>query len=354
MKQKLTRREIPLIFLFLILCLAVWFISVGGQSVKTSDYEVRLAAARRMQACMDAVKSYKQKRNIPLNPEDVFGTGMLGEEYNGITTTLGDLQAKRTTANSDMAALCVALLEKAGVKQGDTVGVGVSGSFPSMNLAVLCACEEMKVKTLTIPSVGASTYGANNPDLTFPAMLKLLTNDGLLTDNVLRVTLGGDSDCGFSMDPKLRSQVEQSLNNLGITLWKEPDFQKNLQERMALYEEYGPISCYIGVGGNMTSIGVSGKKMTYGVTGPKTMLAPVTEKSGLLDLYHEEGLPVINLLDIKKLCTDYGLPFDPAALPEPGTSAIYYVTSYSVPAVVITLLLALTVLILYWNRRKKR
>ncbi|UZT82515.1 poly-gamma-glutamate system protein [Caproicibacterium sp. BJN0003] len=354
MKQRLTRREIPLVFLFLVLCLAVWWISASGQSVKTSDYEVRLAAARRMQACMDAVKNYKQERNIPLNPEDIFGTGMLGEEYNGITTTLGDLQAKRTTANSDMAALCVALLEKAGIKQGDTVGVGVSGSFPSMNLAVLCACEEMKVKALTIPSVGASTYGANNPELTFPAMLKLLTKDGLLTDNVLRVTLGGDSDCGLSMDPKLRNQVEQSLHNLGITLWKEPDFQKNLQERMALYEEHGPISCYIGVGGNMTSIGISGKKMVYGVTGPKTVLAPVTEKSGLLDLYHDKGLPVINLLDIKKLCTDYGLPFDPAALSEPGTSAIYYVTTYSVPAVIITLLLALVILILYWSGRKKR
>jgi hypothetical protein len=60
------------------------------------------------------------------------------------------------------------------------------------------------------------------------------------------------------------------------------------------------------------------------------------------------------LLDIKKLCTDYGLPFDPAVLSEPGTSTIYYVTTYSVPAVITALLLAFVILVLYWRGRKKR
>lgn len=38
---------------------------------------------------MDAVKGYKAERDIPLSPEDTHQTGMIGEEFNLLTTTLG-------------------------------------------------------------------------------------------------------------------------------------------------------------------------------------------------------------------------------------------------------------------------
>ena len=37
---------------------------------------------------------------------------------------------------------------------------------------------------------------------------------------------------------------------------------------------------------------------------------------------------MINLLNIKKLTADYGLPFDPADWPEEGTSAVYFHMRY--------------------------
>ena len=161
------------------LCAAVALLAVGataatGRAAPTPYYQVQLEAAGRMQACMDAVKGYKAERDIPLSPEDTHQTGMIGEEFNLLTTTLGEIGAKRTTANSDMAALAVKLLHQAGVQPGDTVGAGFSGSFPAMNLAVLTACDAMDVQVVYIVSMGSSVYGANNPDLTFPEMAWML------------------------------------------------------------------------------------------------------------------------------------------------------------------------------------
>lgn len=164
--RKVTRLSLLLASLVLVLACALTVKS--ARRVPAEDYAVRVDAAEQLEACMERVKAYKAELGIPLSDEDRHETGMLGEDYTPITTTIGAPDAKRTTANPDMAALCVQLLEEAGVKAGDTVGAGFSGSFPAMDLAVLCACAAMDVKVIYIASAGASTYGANQIDLTLP------------------------------------------------------------------------------------------------------------------------------------------------------------------------------------------
>ena len=59
-------------------------------------------------------------------------TGMIGDEYTPITTSLGSGGGEADTANPDMAALLVQMLTEAGVKSGDTIGAGFSGSFSNV------------------------------------------------------------------------------------------------------------------------------------------------------------------------------------------------------------------------------
>ena len=78
----------------------------------------------------------------------------------------------------------------------------------------------------------------------------------------------------------------------------------------------------------------------------------LTEDSGLVQRYLSQGLPVINLLNIKQLAADYGLPYDPAQWPERGTSAVYFETDY--PGAVLLLGLAGAAVLLAlcrWVRR---
>lgn len=55
---------------------------------------------------------------------------MIGEEYTDITTTLGSIEAKRTAADPDMAALLVRMFSEAGLRSGDRVGAGFCRPSP--------------------------------------------------------------------------------------------------------------------------------------------------------------------------------------------------------------------------------
>ena len=131
MRKKKERRLLRL------LCVAAALLvltAAGAQfTAKTGPtpyYETQLEAARRLEACFAAVRGYREELGIPMSEDDLHQTGMIGLPYTGITTTQGALEAKRTTAWPDMAALCVRMLYEAGVRPGDTVGAGFSGSFP--------------------------------------------------------------------------------------------------------------------------------------------------------------------------------------------------------------------------------
>lgn len=287
-------------------------------------FDIQVDAAQRLQQYFTAVRSYKEELAIPLSEDDIHKTGMIGLPYTGITTTAGALEAKRTAAWPDMAALCVRMLFEAGVRPGDTVGAGFSGSFPGMNLAVVAACESMNVKLVCISSVGASTYGANNPELTFPEMLYRLKQDGLIDTQSAAVTMGGHNDIGSDMDKELSGQIKQRLTALGLHLLEAADFQTNLDARETLYLQEGPIHCFIAVGGNLTSLGQgeAGVSLGQGVLRPNRPLQ-IDASSGLVQRYLARGIPVINLLNIKKIMADYSMPYDPVQWPPIGQSAVY-------------------------------
>lgn len=145
----------------IILCIAaLWLLAgigltlAGAKMVRADDYSAKLEAARLMQTWMDGVKEMKLQAGLELTEEDLHGTGLMGERYTFITTTLGNPAAKRTTCNPDMAALAVELLHRAGVQPGDRVGGCFSGSFPAMNLAVLAACQAVGADCVYMVSVG--------------------------------------------------------------------------------------------------------------------------------------------------------------------------------------------------------
>ncbi len=189
------KRERKLLALLLACALLAWGTAAlaAGQGCRTETgyAAVQLAAADLLEDCFRQVRTYKEELGIPLSELDYHQTGMIGESYTGITTTLGAIEAKRTTAWPEMGALCVRLLHEAGVRSGDTVGAGFSGSFPAMDLAVIAACQVMGVELIYISSVGASTYGANHPALTFPEMAHRLVEDGRKHGTIGVVTEGG-------------------------------------------------------------------------------------------------------------------------------------------------------------------
>lgn len=324
--QKRRPLALALAVVWLAACLALTL--ALGRTQPAEDYAVKLQAAEKLQGWMDAVKEYKLEAGLSLTPYDTHATGMIGDEYTPITTSLGSEEAKRTTANPDMAALVVQMLTEAGVCPGDTIGAGFSGSFPTLNLAVLAACEVMQVKVIYIASMGASTFGANQPEFTFPDMVCRLYLDGRLQTPPALITPGGDYDCGGEMFEEEKQAALARITAYGVAdLMQQRDFAANLKAREELYEAEGPITCFVGVGGNITTIGMEEDTMKAGVLPPYTV-TQVRSDDGLLQYYNACGLPVLHLLNIKQLAAQYGLPFDPEVIAPPGQSALYYRTAY--------------------------
>ena len=298
------RKRLALILAAAWLIVGIALTLAGGNRQQAVDYQVKLEAVSLMQSWMDAVKEYKQASGLELTPEDIHKTGLLGTEYTGITTTHGALEAKRTTADPNMAALVVQMFSEAGLHSGDIVGAGFSGSFPALNLAVLAACQAMDLPCVYIASVGASTYGANQPELTFPDMAYRL-----------------------DMDQGLLEEVLTRIAGYGAEIMRQLDLEQNLQVRMDLYQSAGPIACFVGVGGNLTTTGTGGQDVSWGLI-PAGQIRAVSRGSGLIQRYNAQGLPVIHLLNIRELTTEYSLPYDPERLSPPGESAVYYTVAY--------------------------
>src|SRR5690625_1204576 len=91
---------------------------------------------------------------------DINATGLVGVAWSEITTSGGNLEAKRTATDPQWGNALIQLLENAGVERGDNVAAAFSGSFPGMNLAVIAAARAMDLNLYVTASVGASNYGA--------------------------------------------------------------------------------------------------------------------------------------------------------------------------------------------------
>lgn len=350
--RKNSCRQIGALLLALILavsCLSITLMS--GQRVRDDLYAAKADAAQRMQTCMDRICGYKGTLGLAISADDLHSTGMIGDPYSPITTTLGALEAKRTTANSDMAAMVVELLDQCGIGAEQTVGAGFSGSFPALDIAVLCACAAMDIECVYIASVGASTYGANQPELTLPDMLCRLAAEGLVPAPAA-VTMGGADDLGLDMDSEALQEITARISTFGVPIVQCATFSENIDWRMSLYHALGPIDCFVGVGGNITTSGEGSVRLEQGILQPDSV-QQINASSGLLDRYCAEGLPVIHLLNIKELVTDYGLPYDPDVLPEIGTSAIYYETQYSALPALLALPCAAALLCLGFGKQSR-
>ncbi|NLF26500.1 MAG: poly-gamma-glutamate system protein [Clostridiales bacterium] len=321
----------------LAVALAVALLGLGltralTRAVPAEDFALKQAAAEHMRRCMDAVLSYRRELGIPPLPEDARGTGMLGDHFNAVTTTAGAADAKRTTADPNMAALMVGMLTEAGVGPGDRVGAGLSGSFPAMNLALICACEAIGAELIYIASVGASTYGANLPQLTFPDMALRLYADALIGTPPAAFSMGGASDVGLDMDAALSGEVRARLSASGVPFLDIRDFGANLRARMQLYAEGGPIDCFVGVGGGITTNGTGPSAPPHGILRAGDVGA-TGDRSGLIEIYAAAGVPAVHVIDIRKLVADYGMPYDPETPPAIGEGAPYMRTEYSkIPA----------------------
>ncbi len=286
-----------------------------------------LKAARLMQTATERIDRCRENQGIAVDPaEDINRTGLIGLDRSSITTSLGNLGAKRTTINPNFAALVVRLLYKAGVRSGDPVAIGASSSFPALVVATLCAIKALEGRSLLICSLGASQWGANRPDFSWLEIQDCLRRSGAIEVEPIALSLGGEGDVGQDMSPAGRSHLTRRAEESGVPFLAEPNLEQNVRRRLSLYQVAAggrALKAFVNIGGGYANMGTDSEILKVSPGLATFSRIPPPPQRGVIFEMAARGVPVIHLLYVKGLCERYGLPWDPRPLPQPGQGQIF-------------------------------
>jgi poly-gamma-glutamate system protein len=295
----------------------------------TSLHEQQMDAAQLMARSLEAIRALRLAKGLPIDHEvDPNETGLIGEEFTPLTTSLGDVEAKRTATNPAFAALLVKYFREAGLARGDVVAIGASGSFPAFLLATLCASRVLELDPIVIYSVGASMYGANLPGFTFVDMLAGLRAQGLLPYRLVAVSPGGyrDEGKGVLFDDDGTALLDETRRS-GLPIIDAASLADSIRLRLRVYDlarGSRPIRCFVNIGGAAASFGNTPASLTL----PNGLVRHVPEvppdpTRGLVFEFASRGVPVVHLLFVRGLARDNQLPYDPVPLPPVGEGGVY-------------------------------
>lgn len=331
----------------------------------------KLQAATLANQALHTLSAAHKALGLPINPDlDPTRSGLIGDTLTPTTTDTGSLYIKQTVLNPNMAALMVIWLKEAGLKPGATIAVGMTGSFPSLDVAALAAIHTLQLRPLLIFSAGASQYGANLPQFDWITMYHILQEQGVFPYAPLGASLGGQQDNAWGMDPAGRKALLQSIRKANIPLINSRNTWDGINQRMELYRRFAehPIAAYLNVGGGIASIGLTRGVLDRNVaplaahplpTGVvASMPVSLAHTDSVAVRFLKQGVPVINVHDVRaSLLKQYGFPHDFATIPKPGVGLIFTRAEYNPWLTLAVLILDVLVFILltvlskrYWLR----
>jgi hypothetical protein len=339
----------------------------------------KTAAAKLAQDAFAVIKAARLEVGPPIDRfVDPSESGLIGLPMSPATSVWGEAAAKQTSVNPNFAAVMVDMLKEAGVEEGDVVAIGVSGSFPALNICTYAACETLKCKAIVISGASASQWGANVPALLWPDMERLLRRrgirepilnedgepkldadgkptyreQGLFSIKSVACSIGGNQDRGEGLNEEGLKLVMASIQRNGLTPFradappisaegdvvanKQADFTANVDERMRLYQEAAegqPIKAYINVGGGTVSVGKSVGKAMFKPGVNRRPPRHVREIDGVMPRFINQNVPVIHVVHVNTLAYNYSLPLEPATAPPLGEGGVFYGIDYSKPLV---------------------
>lgn len=282
----------------------LWYLS--GPSVLTPEED---ALWERVRSAQLHLSQWRQQNGTATPTEnDPWQCGMIGLEWSGTTTTLGDLASKRTACNPAWAIQFTRWFSELNLQPGDHIAIYSSASFPGLLLNALVAAEEMQLKPLLIVSLGASTWGANHPDNLWPVQAAELRRGGFVRKQADYYTLGAGAELGHGLSPEGEELLRLAANATGVELLVAENLEKMIALKSDLLEGFQP-RVFINIGGSQANLGTS-----EGVLKLQTGFVPANEVSmagnGVIGFAMQYGIPVIHMLNIKSISERVGIPYD--------------------------------------------
>ena len=315
-----------------LLSLVCFIVSINVKTIDVSpSYSHKVEAANLMKKAMAILKSHRMEQSVFIDIQnDPNETGLVGDSFSLITTDEGDLDSKLTTLDPNFSAAIVELMDQLNLNKNDTVAVLMTGSMPGANMAVLVACKALDVVPVSITSIGASQWGANQVDFTWLDMESILFNNDMIPARSVAASIGGRNDMGRLLSPAGRKIITENIKAHGLPLIREDRLANNIQERMSIYSSFQPIKNYkavINVGGGVASLGTSFnlKLLPPGIV-HRSDITPIGRPGGIEGIFSKfihSNVPGLHVLNIRPLTERFKMPFAPIPIPAIGSGSLY-------------------------------
>ncbi len=351
------KSNLSLISLMLIaMALFIW---VDSSRVFVSEeyFEEKLAASELMKNAELAIKEFRNSEGIYIDEvNDPNRTAMIGDKQSPIVTDRGDLTSKLTSLNPNFAAVIVDMFKEANLKKGDKIAVSCTGSFPALNIAVLSAAKVLGLDLIIISSVGASMFGATDPNFTWLDMEDFFIQKSIFDSKSVAASIGGGRDLGRGLNKNGRGLIINNINKNNVQLIQEETLEQNILKKMEIYRSTGQndIALYVNIGGGLSSIGATTNGRLIDPGFHRYLTLTNTPIKGTMLLFADEGVPVIHLLDITKLAEDKLLPIAPDPLPEPGNGSMFEDEKYNltIATIAFVILLILILIVIFFDHKE--
>jgi len=331
-------------------CLSLVLYAASERSltpVHAEAYAKKLRAVGLIERAERVIAAQKRNRGISIDERnDPEGYGVIGPQFTLITTDRGSQAAKALSAHPNFAAAVTQMMLEAKVHAGDLVAVGMTGSLPGFNLAVLSACRAIGAEPVIITSVGSSMFGATDPELTWLDMESAVAAHDLLPYHSLAASLGGGGDVGRGLSPAGRQLLVDAVVRNGVQLLDPPNFLETVKQRVALYDSVAtargkPIKLYVNIGGGVASLGgaQNARLIPPGLT--FRLAARNYPNRGVINVLAERRIPVLQLLDVEKLARRFEIGDSGGGAAKPGKGLLFVKYRYNLWIVGISALVVL-------------
>lgn len=339
--------------LIILFVLSIVLFVIADRSYKTiraDYYEEKLQAAQLMNQYLETIRKDLESTGFTFDPlDDPLNTGLIGIKLSPITTSKGLLSEKQTALNPNLAAAFVQNLKNAGLKEGDYVAVGLTGSNPGANLALYAAMSVLKLKPVIITALSSSTYGANRENLTWLDYESILKKHNLINFSTAYTSFGGRDDLGIGLSDAGIQALRDAMVRNQVPLLSGNSLQDNIELRMKAYNEILPegrrFRLFINLGGALANVGsnVNARLVSEGIN--RKLAEKEFEQPGVMMLFAKKNVTVLHLVRLLGFAKEYNLPIAPENMPKPGEGKVFSSRIHNIIITLICLFILLAAII---------
>ncbi|MBW6513942.1 MAG: poly-gamma-glutamate system protein [Candidatus Syntrophosphaera sp.] len=349
-----------LILLFIFSVILYLIAQSSYVTIKADNYEKKVEAATLMASFIDTLRAEQVRLGIPFDPiDDPDQTGLIGAARTTITTDRGSLSDKQAALNPNLAAIFVEEFSRAGLKAGDFIAVGITGSNPAVNLSLYAAIKAMELKPSIIVSLSSASYGANREEYTWLDMEAILKRRGLIDFGAAYASLGGKDDLGVGLSDDGIKALLAAMSRNGVDPLLGSTLEDNVKAREIAYAQLLPqgsrYKLFVNIGRGLANVG-SEPNANQILEGMNRRLAEETfVPEGIMMVMARENVPVFSMQHAQRWIRRYNLQSTTGNMPEPGVGPAFSLKKHNVTvaAVCLVLLLAAIIAVIILDRHDR-